>query len=345
MAKRRSDPRRMTTIQDIATDLGLSAMTVSRALNGHPDVKDETRKCIQKRAGELNYRPNRWARSLVTRRSQIIGVVIPDFSHTFFSEIVSGIQEAVERRGYTLMLCNAAGDSERESREIDMLIGSRVDGLIVASSFPSGDSSLFRGLRDEGVPFVMIDRKFHDLTGPFVGVDDEAAGRLAAEHLLELGHRRQSLISGPPLSTAELRARGFLTTLEKAGLHVKPDYIQGDSFSFEGGEAAMKRLLALDPRPTAVFAANDPAAMGAIRACRDAGLVVPNDISIIGAGGVEFEYLPEPFLTTTDWSRRDIGLQAAELLLRVIDEGDGAGESISVPPRLSVRRSTAPPAA
>ncbi len=343
MAKRKSGVRRMTTIQDIATDLGLSAMTISRALNGHPDVKDETRTRIEQRARELNYRPNRWARSLVTRRSHIIGVVIPDFSHTFFSEIVSGIQEAVERRGYTLILCNSAGDENRETREINMLIGSRADGLIVASSFERGDSTLFRGLQSEGVPFVLIDRNFDDMTGPFVGVDDETAGRLAAEHLLELGHRRLALIPGPHLSTSERRARGFLTAAAKAGVNVDPRYILGGSFSYEGGETAMSQMLRLDPRPTAVFAANDPAAMGAIRACRQAGLIVPNDISIMGAGGVEFEYLPEPFLTTTDWSRREIGLRAGEMVLEVIEGAGSVPEAVSLSPRLVVRRSTAPP--
>ncbi len=345
MAKRTRGPRRMTTIQDIATDLGLSAMTISRALNGHPDVKEETRKRIEKRARELNYRPNRWARSLVTRRSQIIGVVIPDFSHTFFAEIVSGIQEAVERRGYTLILCNSAADSVREAREINMLIGSRADGLIVASSFETGNSSFFQGLLEEGVPFVLIDRNFDDMRRPFVGVDDEAAGRLAAEHLLELGHRRLALIAGPHLSTAERRARGFLKAVEGAGVIVGGDLIAGDSFSFEGGEAAMKGLLQHDPRPTAVFAANDPAAMGAIRACREAGVRVPDDISIMGAGGVEFDYLPEPFLTTTDWSRREIGQRAGEMLLSVIEERDASPAAIALPPRLVVRRSTAPPSA
>jgi LacI family transcriptional regulator len=157
----------MMTIQDVASDLGLSAMTISRALNGHPDVKEATRQRIITRARELNYRSNRMARSLVTQRSQIVGAVIPTVTYAFFSEVIGQVGVALEEKGYTMILCHSSGDPER--REIDMLVGSRVDGLMVASVFPHDDPSLFQGLQDEGVPFVLLDRPFQRTTFPSVG--------------------------------------------------------------------------------------------------------------------------------------------------------------------------------
>jgi LacI family transcriptional regulator len=333
----------MTTIQDIAEDLGLSAMTISRALNGHPDVKEETRRRVMERARELNYRPNRWARSLVTRRSHMIGVVIPDISYTFFSEIVGGVQDALEPEGYTLILCNSAGDPERERREVDMLVGSRTEGLIVASSMPFEDASYFAALRSEGVPYVLIDRVFEDLDCPRVKADDREAGRMLVRHLVSLGHKRIAHIRGPRVSTAIERYEGYMEAMRAAGLQIRDTDIEQGGFTFDAGLAAMQRLLARNPRPPAIFGANDPCAMGALRACRQAGLRVPQDVSIVGVGAVEADFLPEPFLTTIEWSRREMGALAGRLLLEAIRGGEPAQREYVLRPSLIVRRSTAPP--
>ena len=331
----------MATIQDIAADLGLSAMTVSRALNGHPDVKDETRERIQERARQLNYRPNRWARSLVTRESHIIGVVIPEISHTFFSEITAGLQAAIEAHGYTLIVCNSASDPERERREVDMLLGSRADGLIAASAFHADEPELYRRLQEQHVPFVLIDRFFPGFDCPRVRTDDRKSSALCAGHLIGLGHREIAFLLGSDVSVTRERYAGFEQTLREAGLVVRPEYVVRGDFDWRGGAEAMRALLKLPRRPTAVCCVNDPSAMGAIRACREAGIDVPGDISITGVGAIEFEYAPEPFLTTTETPRLELGRAAANMLLEIIEGGRPKPLEQLIEPHLIVRRSTA----
>lgn len=332
----------MTTIQDVADDLGLSAMTVSRALNGHPDVKEETRERVVTRAGELNYRPNRWARSLVTQRSHVIGAVIPSIHHPFFSEVIGEAAAVLEEKDYTTILCQSSGDPEKEKRAIDMLVGSRADGLVVASVCRHDDPALFQGLHEEGVPLVLIDRTFDGLSLPSISTDDFLVGRLAAEHLISLGHRKIAHIKGDPLSTGERRWKGFMAGAHDAGVEVPDRYVVEGGYEAEGGMRGMSRLLQLEDRPTGVFGPSDRSAMGAIRTCREAGLIVPADMSIVGVGATEYDYLPDPFMTTLDWDRRAMGKEVAEMLLQVI-----AGETLPVPsivrkPRLLVQRSTAP---
>jgi LacI family transcriptional regulator len=332
----------MTTIQDMARELGLSAMTVSRALNQHPDVKTETRQKILALAAERRYRPNRWARSLVTRKSEIVGVVIPDISHSFFSEITRGVQDVIEQRGYNLMLCHSHGDTHREMQEIDMLVGSRVEGLIVASQQAADSPESFIELEQQDVPFVLIDRFFTDYDCPRVVVDDVAVGNLATEHLIELGHRKIAHIPGPNVTSSFLRTQGFCATLSKHGLAVQPDWIVSGDYQKEGGYEAMRKLLKNRERPTAVFASNDPGAIGAIAACREAGLGVPGDVSIVGAGCIEGSYHPNPFVTTVDWPRTDLGHRAAEMLLRLVNGERLEQRHVVFAPRLLKRQSTGP---
>ena len=334
----------MATIQDIAADLGYSAMTVSRALNDHPDVKDETRERILQRAQELNYRPNRWARSLVTRRSNVIGVVIPEITHTFFADIVQGVQQAITDRGYTLMLCHSGRSVRDEQREIDMLIGSRADGLIVASTREQHDHAAFEQLAADGHPLVLIDRFFPGLDCARVRTDDKAASRLCVERLIELGHKRIAYVGGPKVTPATHRAEGFREAMEAAGLPVRPEYVVPGGLTAAAGEAAAKSLLELDEPPTAVAAVNDPCAMGVIRRARQTGFRVPNSLSVTGIGSIESDYLPMPFLTTTDWPRGEMGGLAANMLLALIEGRPLDKTDAIVPPRLIERLSTAPPA-
>jgi DNA-binding LacI/PurR family transcriptional regulator len=306
------------TIVDIARKLGVSAMTVSRALTGSSEVSENTRQRVLRCARELNYRPHVWARSLVTRKSSIVGIVIPDIAHSYFAEITRGVEEVLERAGYDLLLCHSSMDPRRESSEIDTLIGSRAAGLIVASEQAEREPGVFVELRNNHIPFVLVDRFFPGRDFAAVRVDDAAVGRLATEHLIELGHRAIAHIQGQRLSPGSLRYRGYLAALRKHGIAVDKRFVARGAFNIESGRTAMAQLLELSPRPTAVFAANDPMAIGAVYACRDAGLRVPQDVSIVGAGNIEGVHHPNPFLTTVDWPRIDLGRAAAELLLQLI---------------------------
>ena len=337
-------PQLPTTIQDIARQLGISAMTVSRALRGHANVSEVTRQKILQAAQQSNYKPNRWARSLVTQKSHIIGIVVPDISHTFFAEIARGVEETIDSEGYDLLLCHSRRDPVKERHELDMLMGSRVDGLIVASEQPEDEPKTFVELQERGVPFVLIDRCFRGLDAPFVGVDDRAVGRLATEHLIKLGHTRIAHILGPRVSTGLLRYKGYLKAMEANGIAVNPDWIVQGTFIGEGGRQAMLRILAGKERPTAVFAANDPTAIGAIEVCREVGLRIPADISIIGAGNIEGPIHPSPFIDTVDWPRLELGRAAAKILLGLISPGTGRQISRKIfAPQVFVRQSTSPP--
>jgi LacI family transcriptional regulator len=318
-------------------------MTVSRALTGNPEVSESTRRKVLRCAETLGYRPNRWARSLVTRKSSIIGVVIPDISHSFFAEITYGVEDTLEKAGYDILLCHSRGSVEKERAEIDTLIGSRVDGLIIASEQPESALKPFQELIDRHIPFVLVDRFFPKSGFTSVRTDDVAVGRIATVHLLALGHRRIAHIEGPGLSPASLRRRGYLAALRAAGVSVDRRLITRGNFDIPTGVDAMKRLLKTSPRPTAVFTANDPMAIGAVYACRDAGLRVPEDVSIVGAGNIEGPHHPNPFLTTIDWPRMEMGRAAGELLLAVMDaSSQERPEDRVFEPRLLVRQSTAP---
>ena len=336
-------PKHRPTIVDIARKLGTSAMTVSRALTGKGDVSKEMRKRVIECADRLGYRPNRWARSLVTHQSLMIGVVVPEIAHSFFAEIISGIEEVLEKAGYDILLCHSRGDPARERNEIQALIESQIDGLVVAPAQFEKDAAPFVELQRRKIPFVLVDRFFPGWDFSTVRLDDIAAGSMATDFLIQLGHRRIAHISGPSLSTATLRRKGFLNSLRSHKLRSSKDLMVRADFGIEAGRQAMKKLLILPECPTAVFAANDPQAIGAIYACREAGLRVPEDISIIGAGNIEGVYHPSPFLTTIDWPRKELGNIAAELLLRAIEKRDGRhSEGHVFPPRLLIRYSTAP---
>lgn len=306
------------TIVDIARKLGVSAMTVSRALRGSSEISEATRLKVVRCAEEMSYRPNRWARTLVTKRSSMVGLIVPDIAHSYFAEITRGIEEVLEKAGYSLLLCHSRMDPRRERREIDALVGSRVEGLIVASEQSEKSAESFLQMKAERIPFVLIDRFFPGHDFPTVRVDDLSAGRLATEHLISLGHRRIAHIQGPALSPATLRVRGYMETLRKHKIPYRKDYVVRARFDMDSGREAMNKLLGLDPRPTAVFAGNDPMAIGAVYACRDAGVDVPGGVSIIGSGNIEGAYHPNPFLTTIDWPRVELGRTAGTLLLAAI---------------------------
>ncbi len=337
--------KKAPTIQDSAKQLQLSAMTVSRAMNGKLEVSDETRRKILRCASDLGYQPHRWARSLVTRRSSIVGIVIPEIAHSYFSEITCGIEEILDTAGYDILLCHSRGNAQKEGDEIRTLVGSMVAGLIVASVQPEKTPGPLLALEDREIPVVLVDRFFPRFRFTSVRVDDRAVGRIAARHLIDLGHRRIAHIQGPAISPASHRYRGYRETLRAAGIPQCTDWIVQGNFDFESGRCAMTKLLNVKPRPTAVFAANDPMAVGAVHACRNAGLHVPGDISIVGAGNIESIHDPSPFLTTLDWPREDLGRTAARLLLAAIDNPSNKTREVQVlTPKLLIRQSTSHPA-
>src|SRR5229473_6450896 len=327
---------------DIARDLGVSLMTVSKALRSHTDISEETRTRVLKRARELDYRPNWIARSLVTRRTYVIGLVIRDLMHSFFAEVAKGVTRKFEPLGYHIIISNSEESPEVEERQLELLISRNVDGLIVASAQPNGRRGLFATLGSRKVPYVLIDRMPSCLEAHFVGVKDEEIGVLATEHLIEQGCRRIAHLRGPAVQTGSGRLRGYRRALAKHRLEARPDYVISGQTSDSTGYDAMRHLLTLSPPPDGVFCYNDPVAAGAIKAILESGLSVPNDIAIIGAGNVHYSDLLRVPLSTIDQSSSLIGESAAELLAQCIETEKKPlpPKRVFIPARLIVREST-----
>jgi LacI family transcriptional regulator, galactose operon repressor len=330
-----------TTMKRIAAELGVSITTVSKVLNDQPDIGQATRARVLAKVEELGYRPNAVARSLSLRRTHTLGVVIPDLMHTFFVEVVAGIEAVTSANGYGLLLCSSGENPEKERSEIEMLRARQVDGIVLASVHASTNTDALKGLTTSGCALVMIDRDDHArVTCHRVLTDDVEVGRLATSHLAGLGRRAIAHLTGPPIVHARRREEGYLQALREAGLPIEPDWIVRGGFMEADGYAAMQQLLRARAPIDAVFAANDPAAIGAMKAVWDAGLRIPDDIAVVGAGDITYGDLLRTPLTTVSWSRDQLGRRAAELLLdQMGPHPAGPFHRVVIPPTLVVRAS------
>jgi LacI family transcriptional regulator len=326
---------------DIARDLHVSVVTVSKALRNQGKISDTTRRRVLRRAKELNYQTNWIARSLVTHRTYTIGLLLPDFTHPFFAEIAKAIAEAVRSHGYHVIISYFEEDASLERNEAEALVARQVDGLIVASAQPPGRMEMFNGIRMHKVPFVLIDRPIAGVHASFVGVDNEAIGELATTHLIKRGCQRIAHLRGPDLEIAAARLRGYRRALQKHSLLARAGYVVAAGFDECNGYDAMRKLLRSKPAPDGVFCYNDPVAIGAMKAILAAGLHIPSDIAVVGAGNVHYSDLLAVPLTTVDQSTRHIGARAAELLLEQMSaRGAMRPKKIWIEPRLVVRQST-----
>jgi len=331
------------TMKDIARDLGIAVITVSKVMRNKDDVSKETRKRVLDRVKELNYTPNLAARALVTGRSNLVGLVVPDLLHTFFAQIAKSLSEALLKKGYYLIISTSNENREREEHTVNQLLARNLDALIVASACTT--SEMFERIQNEGPPLVLIDRRFPDLDTNYVGADDEMVGALATEHLIKIGCRRIAHLRGPETSPGIGRLNGYLKTLAKHGLKTLPGYIctqsMVDVHSTESGEELMKRLLSLNPRPDGLFSYNDPLAIGAIGAILDAGLRVPEDVAVIGAGNLHFDTRLSVPLSSIDQNTTQIGESTARLTLSLIaSKTRPRSKTVVIQPRLIVRAST-----
>jgi LacI family transcriptional regulator len=334
-----------TTMKRIAGELGVSITTVSKVLNNREDIGDATRARVLAKVAELGYQPNAVARSLTLRRTHTLGVVIPDLMHSFFVEIVAGLESVASARGYGILLCSSSEDPAKERQELDMLRQRQVDGIILGSANASGNTDLLQQLTSLGVGLVMIDRDDHpDVRCDRVVTDDEEVGRLATAHLIEQGRKAIGHITGTSVLHARRRADGYRAALKAAGVKARPEWMVRGGFKEADGYRGMNRLLALKPRVDAVFAANDPSAIGAMKAIWDAGLRVPQDVAVVGAGDIALGDLLRVPLTTVSWSREEQGKAAAKLLLDRIEERPDGGplrpRRVVIPPRLVRRESS-----
>jgi DNA-binding LacI/PurR family transcriptional regulator len=334
-----SQPRSITT-HDVARRAGVSQATVSMVMGNNPRarVAVATRERVLRAAEELGYRPNLLARGLVRGRSYAIGMVVPDLSNPFFLDVVTGAQRVAAETGYAVLAADTRDASV--ARQVELLRGRQVDGVILeglgASSIPADALG--------GAAVVLVDEPPDRWPG--VASDALGAGRLAAQHLIGLGHREIAFI-GPATDVHgfRMRERGFFQALREAGIGLSSERLRRAAPTLGGGQVAMRALLSLRSRPTAVFCANDLLGVGAQKACLSAGIAVPTGMSIVGCDDVEIARVVTPELTTIAVPARELGARAMRLLLRKLDDPTHVPPGHrALPVRLVVRGSTAPPA-
>lgn len=340
------------TIRDVARAANVSISTVSHVLSGKRPTSGQTRRRVQDVIEQLGYRPNRVAQSLVWRRPFALGLIIPDITNPYFPAFAHGAEDRVRDRGYTLMLGNSEYDPRREASYLELVRSRQLAGAI----YCLGDemSPILPEIQravGEGLSIVLVHSPMASV--PTVCADNRQGGRLAAQHLLDLGHRTIGLISALPLDEGMAdREGGFLEFLRDVGMAVDRAAVPtmyGDH-QIEGGRRATAELLRHAPELTAIFVLNDLMALGALEAARAAGRRVPDNLSIIGFDDIPFAALANPPLTTVGQPIRQLGEYAADLLLRVIEDGVRPTVEASVQPNvllpneLKVRQSTAPPA-
>jgi DNA-binding LacI/PurR family transcriptional regulator len=312
---------------------------VSRALNGTGQVADAKRIAIDAAVEQLGYRPNTIARSLVTRSTQTIALLLPEITNPFYADLVTGIQQLTLERDYTMLLCTTDFDAEQEERYLRLLRAKHVDGALV-DGLVLPPERIARFVED-GFPIVCLDRDVNSRAVPLVQVDNRMGARLATEHLLALGHTRIAHIMGAPLRISEERLLGYQGALTRAGLAPDSSLVALGDFTETGGHDAMEELLAAGSGLTAVFAANDLSALGAINAIVASGRSVPGDVSVVGFDDLRLARYTSPPLTTVRQPAREIARHSTELLLGMIAGRQPGKLHHLFPPELVVRSSTA----
>jgi DNA-binding LacI/PurR family transcriptional regulator len=330
------------TIRDVAKRAGVSTATVSRVLAGIGNPKAETADAVMTAVDELDYRPSAVARSLRMRRTNTFGLIVTDIQNPFFPELVQAADDAARMVGYSILLGSAAYDERRAVHYLDLMADRRVDGMIVASSQVSAEG--WRWLASSPVPVVVVNAEPANVPITVITSDNEAGMRMAAEHLIGLGHRKIAYVRGLPGITADQpRIEGFRSACRAAGIPAA-DLVElpGDAL-FEGGERAVAELLAARTDVTAIACHNDITAIGALRALRAARVRVPQDISVVGCDDIAAASWVVPSLTTVAQQKTEMGRMAVDRLVAMLDDtADGIEpETIRVPMVLRTRESTA----
>jgi LacI family transcriptional regulator len=340
-------PDRPATLRDVAAAARVHPATASRALNPETRilVSEETARRVTAAAAKLGYRPNPVARSLRTRRSHTVGVLIPDLNNPLFPPIVRGLEDKLAAAGYVALLGNTDADASRERLIFEQMRARHVDGFVLATA--TLHDRLLAEVAAADLPVVLMNRLAQDYSFPAVSVDNEQGTRMAVTHLARLGHTRIAHIAGPQeASTGLSRLRGFREGMASHGLEVSGDLIAYASrYTVEEGARCCRELLARDDGFTAVAAANDMLAVGCYTALEEADLRCPDDISVIGFNDMPFIDRLRPPLTTVRFPHYQLGTEAAQLLLERISEREGPVKILYLAPELVVRGSTARPSA
>ncbi|MGH3090428.1 MAG: LacI family DNA-binding transcriptional regulator [Rubrobacteraceae bacterium] len=330
----------VATIKDVAREANVSVATVSRFFSGSQPVSAGVRERVSEASRRLGYRPNAVARSLRMEATKTLGLVIPNVMNPFFTEVARAVEAAAWRDGYSLMLGNTDEDPEKEERYLEVFLGKQVDGIIISPAW--AESPHLGEVEAAGIPVVFLDRAVARIDAPVVRADGRLAVGAIVEYLAGLGHGRIAIISGPPETVSgKERLTTFLEEAWRLGLSVPPEMVRPGDFRRESGERAMRELLALEEPPTAVFAANNLMALGALTAAKEAGVVIPEDLSFVSFDDSRWFELMTPSISAISQPLEELGEAAARLLTKAI-EGEKP-ESVILDAELILRESCVEP--
>jgi len=308
------------TIKDIAKELGISPSTVSKALKGHHDISVSTQEAVRKLAKKLNYQPDPIALSLQGGRTKSIGVIVPEIVHYFFSTVISGIEDLAYASGYHVMFCQSSEQYAREVKAVEILLSTRVDGILVSLSKTTENFDHFRRIQDDGIPLVFFDRICDEIDTDRVIVDDETGAYDAVNHLIEIGCKKIVHLCGPSnLIISKNRKKGYIRALNEHNMPVNEDYIiRCDTRE----EAAMivPELLRRDIRPDGIFAVNDLTAAATMRIIIDMGFRIPEDIAVVGFTNELISDITNPTLTSVEQHGYLIGKEAVRILIERLEK-------------------------
>jgi LacI family transcriptional regulator len=328
-------------MSDVAAQAGVSKTTVSHVINDTRFVEEETKQRVLQAIAELGYRPSVVARSLTTNRTETVGVIVSDSSNYFFAEVLRGIEDVLRPENYALLVCNTAEILEREAHYLDILMRQRVDGIIAAATSRRWDE--LTEVEAQHIPVVFVDRIFEGLDDPFVGVDNQKGAYLGTKCIIDCGHRQIGILAGfQRLSTMRERLVGFRQALQEHDIPLPEDWVITSALSIEGGHEAMRQLLTLPERPTAVFLNNNLLALGALLALKELGLRCPEDVGLVGFDDHPWAAVSDPPLTVVRQPAQELGRVAAEMLLARINDEQIAEPRVILDCEVVLRQSCCP---
>ena len=333
----------MPTIRDVAKQAGVAPMTVSRVINNSGYVSEETRTRVEAAISQLGYVPNMLGPSLRFNQTNTLALVLTDITNPFWTTLARGVEDAAQEAGYSVILCNTDESEEKQDQYLTMLLKRRIDGILLVPS--SSTSNIVHNIKTQGVKVVVLDREVNDADVDVIQGDSVGGAYRLTRYLIDLGHQHVAILSGPKnVSTSSQRVAGYCQAMDEANLSHNAANVYWGEFSQSMGYEMAERALGTAPRPTALLAVNNFIANGALRALRDKGIRVPDDISVVSFDDIPVSINPMPFLTVAAQPAYEMGYQATQLLVaRLANEGPDTVQKIILPVEILVRQSSGPP--
>jgi LacI family transcriptional regulator len=333
----------MPTIHEVAKRAGVGSITVSRVINNSGYISSETRERVEKAIAELGYVPNTLARSLRSRRTNTVGLIVTDITNPFFTTLARGVEDAANQAGYTVIFCNTDESQRKEEQYLNVLLQKQVDGLLFVPS--RSQPNAIRQIQKHGTPVVVLDRRISEIQVDTVRCDSVDGSYQLARYLISLGHRQIAVMSGAVgISTADDRVSGYRNALKEAGIDIEETYIFRGDLTPDSGYAMTRQAISQHPRPTALIAANNFITIGAMKALQEAELEVPEDIALVGFDDLPPAMVTFPFFTVASQPAYEMGTRAMQLLLERLEGGATEPyQEVILPTELIIRRSSGHP--